>query len=1353
MNKFLLAILMFLLPATGLAFDIIIDENFEDGNRNGWYKQNGTSSYHLAVLNDSAGIGSGNALYLSNNSTSITRHLVRSFDSIELATPGDRIELQFDVRMTTSVNADSGFRFGINNSNGTILTADESGDTTTDDDYGYFVTMATGSGASRVRIYEDPGTSSVNGGSGINRRAEDYSFPRLNTTSRTVKYSITRAESGVIWNLSVDDAVIFDTVEGDTSSPVTVFDELVFTSTSGVDWAIDNIKMTVSIITVGFNSQVVTALKDSLATSTEIINLTDANKILYVRQRVYEDEDTSALPFLNHTSTQLSLDAGDSYTHSTLSTGLSPKLWSPESPNLYLLRTEILDSSMTVISTSDTTIGFRTLEIVGKHLYLNDKPVYLFTWHKTPASRIPGNISDDPAFIAQHISRYKNANVNFIRLNEGISESWYEACDRAGIMVMTGPYSGAGTTDTNKWLNNLSRLETEIPRLRNHACVVMWILGNEWVLSSPGMPESAEQLFYAVKAIDSSRLLFNTWSAKYYNSGDLIAATGSEFLDYHSYRGWYGNSVYGFYNYHTNESYPVTLSECVGAYTHQDPEYMGFLGKPDKQAANQLRTVGHSYKIDEDSLWYQAYLTRQLSEILRRERGPDSSFCGAMPFTDGYAYGFLQNPSDITEIAKPVLDEVAKAYKPIHISIRNPYPNQYAGNSVSIRFFVMNDDVANYYPSLPDSTLIVKLVSPDGGVIWNKSISVPAVDYYDSWDVNLSINIPSNAVQGDYTIVGRLLLGQDEIAVGRDSMFIAEPVWAQISNPESASVAIYDLSGKTQSKLESLGLTTTNISSFVHDGTVFTDGFEGCFANWDCTGFCSANSYEGVHSCKMDQDEYAVAAISMAGYEMIAVNYVRNLSGLTVGDEFVCQWFDGSQWHTLENITEGFADWTQVKFPLPASAENNNDFKLRFKVTSQAGNYAYVDNVDIRSNRGGLESFQAVVIGKNSFDNVVAAAESVITDFIDSGGRVLVLEQDSSVARTAINSVNWLGTSLTLSGSGKGEDFVNIERPYLTTLMDGIDRTDFRIWNRNGSSLPQDRTLYERYYDYSISDMEKIAVLGNGGAHLSHGVLLEIFTGAGTEGSCIFSQLRTVDRYNEDPLADKYLANLLSYLLEDVQHYKNVLVDKTIELSRFESEKGLICAPLKQGMYILSRQGEGRLFRGHMKVVNGLGYLEEQNTSDTEAGSLYFRTKYDLGRNPIVMDVENDHDLSLNYRVTVNGWTSSWVTLLSGQRLQSSFTLPSVIGAGENVKFTIEADEGKHSWGYGDGLIFHSIQLVDPGICDFVKDGEFNISDLAVFFLHWLEDGTVTGDVNSSGRVDLEDFSICAEFWKEWQKQ
>ena len=108
------------------------------------------------------------------------------------------------------------------------------------------------------------------------------------------------------------------------------------------------------------------------------------------------------------------------------------------------------------------------------------------------------------------------------------------------------------------------------------------------------------------------------------------------------------------------------------------------------------------------------------------------------------------------------------------------------------------------------------------------------------------------------------------------------------------------------------------------------------------------------------------------------------------------------------------------------------------------------------------------------------------------------------------------------------------------------------------------------------------------------------------------------------------------------------------------------------------------------------------------------------------------------------------ITLSPGQRLQSPFTLPSVIGAGENIKFTIEADEGTHSWGYSDGLIFHSIRLVDTGICDFIQDGEFDILDLGVFAAnYWLTDGTLGGYVNSNGIVDLEDFAICSEFWKE----
>ncbi len=139
--------------------------------------------------------------------------------------------------------------------------------------------------------------------------------------------------------------------------------------------------------------------------------------------------------------------------------------------------------------------------------------------------------------------------------------------------------------------------------------------------------------------------------------------------------------------------------------------------------------------------------------------------------------------------------------------------------------------------------------------------------------------------------------------------------------------------------------------------TIFADGFEDCFdnidSNWTNGGaFCSVTSYEGAKSCKMDNTENVESLTSLTstvGYNSIRVKYVRNLDDMSSGDQFVSEWYDGSSWNTMEDITNPaeFAGWTQVEFSLAATADNNSGFMIRFRVDNASGNFAYVDVVEI----------------------------------------------------------------------------------------------------------------------------------------------------------------------------------------------------------------------------------------------------------------------------------------------------------------------------------------------------------------------------------------------------------------------
>ncbi len=964
------------------------------------------------------------------------------------------------------------------------------------------------------------------------------------------------------------------------------------------------------------------ARADSLTVQTRLKNESSQPLTATIRYRVYENESLDHAPFLEIIEGPLTVPAGGEQVFESHRNQLQPELWSPETPNLYLLTTEILDTSMNQVISHDTAIGFRTFEVAGKHFHLNGKPIYLFSFHRMPPGRIPSAVHEDSAFIAQHIARLKALNVNFVRLNEGASPAWFEACDRAGIMVMAGCYSGAGRTDPSLWQSNLERLQAEIPRVRNHASVCMWILGNEWNFGISGMRQAAEDLYHATLELDSSRPMFNTWTAKYYNGGDLIAGTGSDFLDYHTYTGWYGGSVYDLYKYHIDEDFPVTISECVGAYTALDPYDMSFAAQDnkifDKYLANLLRNVGHSYDLSNDSLSYQTYLTRELVEMCRRFRSPDSSMCGAMPFTNGYAYHCYYDSKDITEIAKPVMDSLGQAYRPVHISIRIPYPNLYAGDSTTVRFFVLNDDRINYNPLLPASMLELDLIDPLGKVVWHTSNSVPDVPYYSSWDSNIPINVPASGIAGDYEILARLVKNGQEIVRSSSELTVARPGWAVVRSLSYGAVALYDPANTTRDELQALGLKFQLISNF------------------------------------------------------------NNLSG-----------------------------------------------------------------------------YQYLIIGKNGFDGSVSAAEATLASFIDGGHRILVLEQESSSAETAFDNAGWLGTHLTLSGADKGEDFVNMERPWLVNLMDGLERGDFRIWNRHSSAMPQDRALFSRYYELEYADLDSVAVLANAGHHLYKAILVEIFSQTGTGGSCLCSQLRTIDRYKTDPKADKYLANLLDYFLESDRHYHSVQVGHRIDFGDFASEKGLIFAPMLQGMAVAYHggpfylPGNGRDFRGQMKIENSLGYLEEDNPADMERCPMYLRCEQNLGCVPVVVEVENAYSSPLGFRIIVNDWSSERQTIQPGVRTQLAFELPALIPAGTPIKLQIEADEGEHYHGGSRGLIFHNIQLHhSPG--DLNGDERVDRNDLVCLLDRWLATGLCLDDYDGDNKINLNDYRILAKNWQLW---
>lgn len=184
-------------------------------------------------------------------------------------------------------------------------------------------------------------------------------------------------------------------------------------------------------------------------------------------------------------------------------------LWSPESPNLYSARADVLVRGRVVDSVT-TTFGIRSLLWDGAHGFLlNDKPVEI----------MGGNVHHDHGPLGavalarsewRRVEILKAAGFNSIRTaHNPPTPALLDACDRRGMLVMDELFD---VWDTGKnpqdysvhfpqwWQQDLT---STVLRDRNHPSVVMWSLGNEITDNTQGRRGS--ELAELLRSIDRTR--------------------------------------------------------------------------------------------------------------------------------------------------------------------------------------------------------------------------------------------------------------------------------------------------------------------------------------------------------------------------------------------------------------------------------------------------------------------------------------------------------------------------------------------------------------------------------------------------------------------------------------------------------------------------------------------------------------------------------------------------------------------------------------------------------------------------------------------------------------------------------
>jgi len=206
-----------------------------------------------------------------------------------------------------------------------------------------------------------------------------------------------------------------------------------------------------------------------------------------------------------------------------------PNLWWPHThgdPYLYTLRIE-MQSRGVILDLRELKVGFRKVEQVlldeatGEARFafkINGKMIFLMGAGWAPLEGMTHRWDQEKS--DRQIDMAVHANMNVFRMWAGGNippDSWYDECDRRGILVWQDFYFGYGVhpyQDIAFRKNVEMELKDIIKRLRNHPSIFIWTGGNEnimgWEFGRGYVPAPGRDLFESmmpelIKQLDPGR--------------------------------------------------------------------------------------------------------------------------------------------------------------------------------------------------------------------------------------------------------------------------------------------------------------------------------------------------------------------------------------------------------------------------------------------------------------------------------------------------------------------------------------------------------------------------------------------------------------------------------------------------------------------------------------------------------------------------------------------------------------------------------------------------------------------------------------------------------------------------------
>ena len=229
-------------------------------------------------------------------------------------------------------------------------------------------------------------------------------------------------------------------------------------------------------------------------------------------------------------TTEASVTPGDNTFELSLP---APKLWSPDTPNLYRVDA-VLTVGAEVMDCVSERVGFVKLSADGKQFRINDEPYYMrgsCDHHSSPLTGCPDWNRDR---WRKNLATLREYGYNWIRLVDVYNPEYYDAADEVGMLVqsdmgMLGAWGGLNPWHVYQWPQPMPDLreamkwqwDHTVMRDVNHPSANLYCMSNEfgWNGTVPRNttehPRTAWQCYHDTKAIKPSALVL--WTDGGYN--------------------------------------------------------------------------------------------------------------------------------------------------------------------------------------------------------------------------------------------------------------------------------------------------------------------------------------------------------------------------------------------------------------------------------------------------------------------------------------------------------------------------------------------------------------------------------------------------------------------------------------------------------------------------------------------------------------------------------------------------------------------------------------------------------------------------------------------------------------------